>query len=80
MSQIKLIYQKNQILLYSRFYLPERVTTAGAPRLSAWATQLQTPKLYSIGGESLATLCPIQPAQGTNPRPPAAIAMSLQLS
>ena len=80
MSQIKLIYQKNQMLLYSWFYMPKRVTRAGAQRLSAWATQLRTPKIYPISGESLATLCPIQRAQGTNPRPTAAIAMSLQLS
>ena len=51
MSQIKFIYQKHEILLYSWFYNPKRVTRAGAPRLSAWVTQLRSPKIYSISGD-----------------------------
>ena len=55
--------KKIKTSLYSRHYPPKRVTRAGAPRLSAWTAQLQTPKLYRSGGELLATLCPIWPAE-----------------
>ena len=47
------------IVLATVFVLQESLTRAGATQLSAWATQLRTPKIYRNGGESLPTLCPI---------------------
>ena len=61
----------NQIFHYTRWITPKRVTSwrGPSPRHCARATQLLWKKCRS-GGEPLATLCPIRPAQDLNLRPP----------
>ena len=63
--------KSNQIFHYTRCNTPKRVTSwrGPSPRHCAQATQLLSKKCRS-GGEPLATLCPIWPAQDLNLRPP----------
>ena len=62
----------NQIFHYTRCNTPKRVTSwrGPSPRHCTRATQLLLKKCRS-GGEPLATLCPIWPAQDLNLRSPA---------
>ena len=86
MNLVKNYVKEIKASLHSRIrgIKPKHVTSGGVHLRSLapgqWAAQLQTSKKYCSGGESLPSLCQIWPDRGTNPKPPAPIAMSLQLS
>ena len=66
------LIKEYQIIHYTRFITPKRVTSLRGPftRHCARATQLLSKKCR-MGGEQLAALCPIWPDRGLNFRPPA---------
>ena len=65
------VFKSNQILHYTHCITPKHVTSLRGPPPShcASAAQLLSKKCRS-GGEPLATLCSIWPAQDMNLRPP----------
>ena len=79
---VKEYFLSNQIFHYTRCITTKRETSLRDhlyPRHWARRTQLHLKKCHS-GGELLATLCPIWPAQNLNLRPPAPETNALPLN